>query len=82
MTGKEEMIVRDKKQNKKTVLFSLLAAVFTLIALSALPVQAADSFFVYTNPQTGKSFDGLGKRIESAHYDTEYSSYILRIVVP
>ena len=47
------MTVRDKKQNKKTVLFSLLAAVFTLIALSALPVQAADSFFVYTNPQTG-----------------------------
>lgn len=49
------MTVRDKKQNKKTVLFSLLAAVFTLIALSALPVQAADSFFVYTNPQTGYS---------------------------
>jgi uncharacterized protein len=55
MTGKEEMTLRDKKQNKKTVLFSLLAAVFTLIALSALPVQAADSFFVYTNPQTGYS---------------------------
>jgi hypothetical protein len=33
------------------------------------------TFDKYTNPQTGKSFDGLGKRIESARYSTEYNSY-------
>ena len=30
------------------------------------------TFDKYTNPQTGKSYDGLGKRIESARYNTEY----------
>lgn len=29
----------------------------------------------YTNPNTGKSYDGLGKRIEAAHYSTEYNDY-------
>lgn len=29
----------------------------------------------YTNPSTGKSFDGLGKRIEKAGYSTTYNQY-------
>lgn len=32
------------------------------------------TFDKYTNPQTGKSYDGLGKRIEAAHYSTEYKA--------
>ncbi|MCR5118842.1 MAG: DUF3048 domain-containing protein [Lachnospiraceae bacterium] len=29
----------------------------------------------YTNPNTGKSYDGLGKRIDSAGYTREYNEY-------
>ncbi len=29
----------------------------------------------YTNPKTGKSFNGLGKRIKAAGYSTEYNKY-------
>ena len=52
MTGKEEMTVRNKKSIS---LLSLIAAVFTVVTMAALPVRAADSFFVYNNPQTGYS---------------------------
>ena len=52
MTGKEEMTVRNKKSIS---LLSLIAAVFTVVTMAALPARAADSFFVYNNPQTGYS---------------------------
>ena len=52
MTGKEEMTVRNKKSIS---LLSLAAAVFTVVTIAAFPVRAADSFFVYNNPQTGYS---------------------------
>ena len=43
-------------RNKKSIsLLSLIAAVFTVVTMAALPVRAADSFFVYNNPQTGYS---------------------------
>ncbi len=35
------------------------------------------TYDTYTNPDTGKSYDGLAKRIEKAKYDTEYNGYYM-----
>ena len=52
MTGKEVTIVRNKGLRLITSALMLCAV---LVSLTALPVHADDSFFLYTNPQTGYS---------------------------